>query len=443
MAVSHHRGPTISRRSLLGLGGAVLGSAVLAGCTGNSTTPSTSGPLKGVASPKGSIRILDDNTNSVFKDSAIAAFEKSTGIKVEKYVQANFNDLHDQLATMFSAQDSSYDVVMTWAGWSAEFGQAGWLQEISRSALPADTIKPALDAVSWRGKVYGIPKFVSVQTMFWNKKLMAASDVDPSKGPQNWDEFLSAAKSMTKGDVYGYTCDMGNDAGVKQNFLRFLLLAGGDMYDSNYQPIFNDEHGELALTTMVELLHKYKVMNPASLQITNSSDLSSLFAGAGTGMVFNWPQQYAIATGKDSKLDAQTIGNGLIPGIKVRSASIDGSEGFAINKFSNNKDAALAWLKFAASQQVQTKIVQDEGWFPVSKKVLDDPASIRSLPVLKTYSQTLDYKTKRYGTPWSSEFSHDLAIQVDKAMNREISPKQALKAASDKAAQLSDKYLKG
>ncbi len=186
----------------------------------------------------GQISILDDNTNSVFKARAIAEFEKKTGIKVATYQQGNFNDLHDKMATMFAAQDSSFDVVMTWAGWSAEFGQAGWLEELDKSVIPEDLIPPALDAVSWRGKVYGLPKFVSAQTMFWNKDLYGSAGLDPEVGPANWDEFVATAKALTTGDRYGYACDMGNPAGAYQNFLRMLLLNGGEFYDADYRPTF-------------------------------------------------------------------------------------------------------------------------------------------------------------------------------------------------------------
>lgn len=433
---------SLSRRRLLQLGGVGLGGLVMAGCGSANPTSTGSGPLKQGATPSGQINILDDNTNSVFKNSMIKAFESKTGIKVATYQQGNFNDLHDKMATMFAAQDSSFDVVMTWAGWSAEFGQAGWLQELDKSTVPADLIQPALDAVSWKGKVYGLPKFTSVQTMFWNKSLMKGAGLDPAKGPESWDEFVKAAKSLTKEGQYGYACDMGNPAGAYQNFLRMLLLNGGEMYDADYNPTFASEQGVEALTKLVELLQVHKVMDPSSLQITNASDLGDLFARGKTGIVFNWPFQYAVATGKKSTLTADTVGNGLIPGISVRSASIDGSEGFAINKYSKNKDAALAWLQFVTTGEVQKEIVQKEGWFPVSKSVLDDAASVKALPILKTYQESTKFVTKRYGTPWSSEFDQALSVQLINAMNGKTSPKDALDTAQTAAQGLVKKYLK-
>lgn len=436
------------RRRLLSAGALTAGGLALTGCVGansgsaGSGPSSAAGPLKPAASPSGQITIVDDNTNTVFKKSTIAAFQKATGITVKSYSQGNFNDLHDKYATLFTAHDSSVDVVMTWAGWSAEFGQAGWLQELDASAVPHDLIKPALDAVSWQGKVYGLPKFSSVQTMFWNKKMFSAAGLDPNSGPRNWDEFVKTAKALTKGGRYGYACDIGNTSGAYQNFLRMLLLNGGQMYGPDYQPTFNDERGVQALSYFVDLLQTHKVMDPSSLQITNASDLGDLFAKGNTGIVFNWPFQWSVATADTSKLSASTVGNGLIPGISVRSASIDGSEGFAINKYSKNKQAALAWLRFVATGAVQKKIVADEGWFPVSSSVLDDPASIKALPVLKTYKQSTKYQTKRYGVPWSNELDQLLSVQVSNAMNKKISPKEALDNAVQQTKPLVKKYLK-
>lgn len=438
----------ISRRSLLQASGLTVGGLTLAGCVSPtaSTPGGSSGPNSSPLKPdggnvSGELTILDDNTNLVFKDGLIKTFEEQTGIKVKTYQMGNFNDLHDRFATLFAANDTSFDVIMTWAGWSAEFGQAGWLQQLDQTALPQDLIKPALDAVSWDDKVYGMPKFASVQTMFWNKDHFKAGGVDPDTAPENWDEFVKAAKACTDDNRFGYTCDIGNAAGAYQNFLRALLLAGGDMYDDQWNPQLDSEAGVEGLTKMVELLHQHKVMDPASLQITNASDLVEVFAQGNTSIVFNWPFQWAVATKKGAKTTAKNTGNGLIPGINVRSASIDGSEGYAINVNSPNKQAALKWLEFASSAVAQKEIVTQEGWFPVSQTTLDDPASLKSLPVIETYKKSLDYQTKRYGTPWSSELDQLLSVQISKAMNQDITPKVGLAAAQEQLKPIVERYM--
>lgn len=438
-----------SRRSILQGASLAVGGVALSGCvaptagapTGTTSPAAEDGPLKPGGEAKGELTILDDNTNLVFRDGLIKVFEEETGIKVKTYELGNFNDLHDRFATLFAAKDTSFDVIMTWAGWSAEFGKAGWLQELDETALPDDLIRPALDAVSWDGKVYGMPKFASVQTMFWNKDHFKEGGVEPDTAPETWDDFVQAAKAVTIDGRFGYTCDMGNPAGAYQNFLRALLLAGGELYDADWTPQLNSDAGVEGLTKMVELLHLHKVMDPASLQITNASDLVEVFAQGNTSIVFNWPFQWAVATKSGAKTNAENTGNGLIPGINVRSASIDGSEGYAINVNSKNKQAALKWLEFASSAVAQKEIVEKEGWFPVSQETLDDPATVKALPVVTTYKESTEYVTKRYGAPWSSELDQLLSVQISKAMNQEIEPKAALDAAQEELKPIVEKYM--
>jgi multiple sugar transport system substrate-binding protein len=444
---SHHADMSrpVSRRSALALGGGLAAFAGLAAAcggapaTGGGTTTTQQAGLTSEGGASGSIRILDDNTNKLYTNGVIAQFEKDTGIKVEKYEQANFNDLHDRLATLFSAQDSSYDVVMTWAAWSAEFGHAGWLQPLDKSVVPTDVLPAALDAVSYGGTIYGLPKFASAQTMFWNKQLFRQAGLDPEKPPATWDEFAGYAKTLTTGGRYGYACDMGNTDGAYQNFLRVLLLNGGTMYDAGNNPVFNSEVGIDALTRLVSLLRTDKVMNPSSLQITNSSDLNTLFANGQVGIVFNWPAQYAAATAAGALAKAD-VGNAVLPGIKVKSASIDGSEGFAINSFSKNKQAALKWLQYVTGTGVQKRMAQEEGWFPVTSTLLKDPEVVASLPVVTTYGEESQYQIKRFGAPWYSDVVQQLSTDISKAMLGQVTPADALNDAAGRAKTIIANY---
>ncbi|GAA1488061.1 ABC transporter substrate-binding protein [Brachybacterium sacelli] len=437
-----------TRRRVLGAG-ATAGALGLSACVmpGSERASGRGAGASAPLAPDGSdhagteISILDDNTNLVFKQGLIEQFEAETGIVVKNYEMANFNDLHDRFATAFAAQDASIDVVMTWAGWSAEFGQAGWLQELAPDAIPEDLIRPALDAVSWDDTVFGLPKFASVQTMFWNQEHFAEAGLDPETVPETWDEFVAAAKATTVDGRYGYCCDIGNPAGAYQNFLRSLLLAGGELYDADWIPQLDSEAGIEGLTKMVELLHVHKAMDPTSLQITNASDLIEIFAQGRTSTVFNWPFQWASAVAEDAATSAGTTGNGLIPGIAVRTSSIDGSEGYAISTFSQHKQAALKWLQFAASATAQKEIVEQEGWLPVSRTILEDPATLETLPVVETYQEATQHPVERYGTPWSNELDQLLSVQIFRAMNQEAEPAQALQAAQQELLPIVEKYM--
>lgn len=428
---------SISRRSLLALGGAAAVTGGLAACSGGgSSAPSSA--LSAGAKASGTIRILDDNTNTIFSKGVIADFEKDTGITV-KYEQANFNDLHDRLSTLFSAQDSSYDVVMTWAAWSAEFGNAGWLQPLAKNTIPAAVLPAALDAVSYNGTVYGLPKFASAQTMFWNKDLFDKAGLDADTGPQSWDEFVDAAKKLTSGGVYGFAADMGNTDGAYQNFLKVLLLNDGVLYDESNKPAFNSTKGIDALQRLAGLLNDSKVMAPSTMQLSNSSDLGTLFGNKKAAIVFNWPFQYAAAA---KAFGADSLGNDILPGIAVRSASIDGSEGFAVSNFSKNKAAALKWLQYVTTAPVQTEMVAKEGWLPVTQSLLEDSAIVKTLPVVPTYKKESEYEIKRYGSPWYTAVTEELATAITTVMLGKATAATALNGAATKASAIIAKYKK-
>jgi multiple sugar transport system substrate-binding protein len=403
------------------------------------------GQLKGAtrssfsATKPTSISILDDNTNQVFLKGGIARFEKQTGIKVAAYDQLNFEELAIKLPTLFASGSSSYDVVMTWAGWTAEFGSAGWLQKLNASDMPAGVLNGPKNAVTWGNRIYGVPKFASVQTMFYNKRLFSKAGLDPDKPPTDWSQFVQMARTLTGAHTYGYLNDMGGTEGTYQNFMRTLLLCGGEMWDKNYKIQFNSPAGVKAMTDLRNLHTTQKVLDPASLGITNSTDLAPIFAGGTAAMVFDWPYLYSPAA---KGLGADNVGIAIIPGVTVRSASIDGSEGFSVNSFSHNKSAALEWLRFAASPYVQRRMVLEESWLPVTESLLTEPDLIKALPVIPVYGQQTKYTIQRYGAPWYSQVcEEDLGTSVTQVMLGQVSPKQALDQAASQGQAVIDTYL--
>jgi multiple sugar transport system substrate-binding protein len=223
---------------------------------------------------------------------------------------------------------------------------------------------------------------------------------------------------------------MGTTEGAYQNFLRTLLGCGGQMWDKKYNVLFNSSAGVNALTKLVDLFAAQKVANPAGLHIGDATELGPVFASGRAAIMFDWPYGYAAAR---RKMSAKDIGNAIVPGVTVRSASIDGSEGFAINSFSNEKSAALEWLRFAASPYVQRRMVLEEGWLPVTSNLLHEPDLVAALPVVATYAEQSKYMVKRYGAPWYDGVCQGyLGANVTKAVRGQMSPKAALdQAASD------------
>ena len=72
---------------------------------------------------------------------------------------------------------------------------------------------------------------------------------------------------------------------------------------------------------------------------------------------FAFPNHFALAQDPTQSQIVGKAATGIVPGIKLRSASINGFEGYTVNKFSTNKELATAWVEFTVSPDVQ-KIAQ-------------------------------------------------------------------------------------
>lgn len=61
-----------------------------------------------------------------------------------------------------------------------------------------DFIDGLLDITSYEGKIYGIPFYIGVTFMFWNKDLYRQAGLDPEKPPRTWDELRAYSEAIDK-----------------------------------------------------------------------------------------------------------------------------------------------------------------------------------------------------------------------------------------------------
>jgi ABC-type glycerol-3-phosphate transport system substrate-binding protein len=95
-------------------------------------------------------------------------------------------------------------LIYTWGG-GVLFAEveAGFLQDISVQIKGAwgDTFSPAaLDAMSYKGKIYGAPFQATEVVLWYNKALLAKAGVD-TKSLESWDGLLDATKMLKAAGV--------------------------------------------------------------------------------------------------------------------------------------------------------------------------------------------------------------------------------------------------
>src|ERR1700747_715286 len=82
--------------------------------------------LSAAAAESATIRaiFLPATWGTVVKETLAPQYERETGVKVEVQLIAR-DAIHDKMATLFAAKDSSFDVFNIDYNWVPEFGRAG------------------------------------------------------------------------------------------------------------------------------------------------------------------------------------------------------------------------------------------------------------------------------------------------------------------------------
>src|SRR5688500_7724004 len=240
-AMVHVRlGKQFSRRGLLAAGFATA-AAVLAACSGAPPT-STPVPAKPAEAPKpaaaapaaaeptkpasvpaaapaasgstaggagATIAYWNDygGANGKAMDELLAQFQKDSGVKIEQQ-RMNANDINSKIRVA-NQSGQNPDLLML-NSFAIPTNAAANILEVMDEKILAERGFPAADfsPKSWapavyQGKRYGLPLDAVMYMMFVNDKVFKEAGLDPAKPPTNRDELMTAAKKITKGDVFG------------------------------------------------------------------------------------------------------------------------------------------------------------------------------------------------------------------------------------------------
>jgi len=436
------------------LAAAIVGAAiVIAGCSsGNSggTSPAASGGPSASATagdkPYAGTEITIiawDPANKMF-GPLTDKFTKQTGITV-KFITAPFADLGTKYAVALASQDSSVDVYFTWAALTAQYGPSLFVDV--GSTLGNDFLKeysPAsLAAVQQGGVTYGLPYYNSIEFLYYNKTLFQKAGLDPSKPPQNWAEFVEYGKKLTvSGQTFGWHTELGSaNSTFATVWAPQLNSAGGKMYSDDLKKVaFNAPAGVAAMQAIKDAFDA-GVVDPSSLTATTSQDTATAFASGRVAMMFMFPLGYAIiADATKSKVNPNEVGFGLIPGVSLRSGTVNGAEGFAVSKFSKHQEAALEWIKYITGDEGERAMLADQKWVPARLAILQDSSLAAQLPTAQIVAEQGTYPADRYGAPWYSDAADVIDKWVHKVIANEASPKDAVNSAAAEMQAVMDKY---
>ena len=282
----------------------------------------------------------------------IETFEAANpGITVnfETFEATNYNTI---LSTAL-AGGTGPDVMMVRAyGGLENVASAGYLEPLSTETIPAlaDFSEASLAAESMRsdGTIYAVPFASQTQLVVYNKALFDANGIAE---PQSWEELEAASQTLLDAGIIPFA--NGTATAWQNETVTFGLgssLMGKDFYDELMAGTadFTDERFTSALGEIAELAATYFPdgfigLDYASAQQLFGSGMAGMFVGG----------SYELATFRSMNPDIE-LGVFAAPGAAAENEKLVGlyfDGGYAANAAGANKEAALTFLNYLASQE--------------------------------------------------------------------------------------------
>src|SRR5919199_2967335 len=252
-----------TRRALLAAGTALVGAGVLAACGASQGGGANPAPSNGPVT----LEFLHrwEGARTAVIEKVVADYQAlKPNVKVNS--QLVFGDgpgffdgmPYDKILTQIAA-GTPPDVIMMGSDIAAAWARRGNALRALDDVLKRDKIEPdkvfypALSQMARStGKYYGLPQLTATDRayLFMNKDVVVGAGLEPTKGPQNWEELVDWSAKLTKRDG-GVLTQLGL-ASPGAPFIDWLTRNNGAVFSADgTKVVFDDAAGQETLQWML------------------------------------------------------------------------------------------------------------------------------------------------------------------------------------------------
>jgi len=390
-----------------------LAAIVVAAC---GSTPATT-PSATLGALSGDVRISgwsSTPTEDALLTDSIAAFKAanpSVNVKWEPIAQ----DYETVLKTNLAAGTEA-DVFYADIGWIDSLMKTGKL--LARGDLMAKTgtktsdfVPSLINAFSYNGKVYGIPKDFNTLGLVYNKDLFKAAGVAEPTNDWTWTDLQTAAKKLTSGSVVGLSLPA--DAA---RFMPFLWQAGGDLNN------INNAAGIAAVDYYTGFEAKDSLSKlPSELGMGWAGEA---FEKGKAAMVFEGGWLPA-----DLNNNFKTVNYGVVqmPKGSAAKSNLIFTVSYSISAKSKNPNAAWALANYLTGSDNQAKVLKAGFALPTRQALASSITNVNSKAI---------FDGAPYGKPfnYASANTGKVNDEIAKALESIMLKKSSVKDALDKLA---------
>ncbi len=290
--------------------------------------------------------------------------DANTNIKVNMDIQP-WDTLMQKLLSSMST-GTGPDVVAIHFQYIPQYAKSGLVMDLSSEVKQGGDLDPSTwpaalnDLLQYNGKYYASPLNYATLMLYYRKDLFQAAGI--TAPPANWDEWQADAKKLTKADGSQYGLAFGEHETI-QNYPILMWENGGDLVKDGKSAIASPE-SQAALKTWTDLVKTDKI-SPVGL---SGAETDKLFETGKAAMEITGPW---ATTGYDKDGFAYDVAP--IPAGPAGSFTLADTVVLMVNAKTQNKDAALQFVKYWNSKESQVYLSQQTGFPPTRTDLANDP----------------------------------------------------------------------
>jgi trehalose transport system substrate-binding protein len=284
----------------------------------------------------------------VMRERVFLPFEQQHRVRI-RGVQAEAADAAKKLVAMHRAKRMEVDLITQDVLHLAPLVSAGVMEDLSpfREVMPTTTLPHLVEVGTFDGRLYFMPYRPNVQIAYYHADKFSAYELQP---PQTWDKLLTVAKRFREAEGVGRVLLQGTlSPNTTTQVIEFIWAADGD-------PLVLNDRGSVQAFTFLQQLAPYLAPE------TRRADWNTTNAFLATEAVYlarNWPFGVHLLVQVAGKTQVKAYHGWRGP---VREAHVLGGEVIGIPKGTEQRDLALALLRYLMSRPVQEILVSNLGW---------------------------------------------------------------------------------
>jgi trehalose/maltose transport system substrate-binding protein len=326
-----------------------------------------------------------DGPGAPYEDAAAKKFTEATGINVQvirgqQSATDRLAEYRQQLAAG-SADIDVYQIDVIWPGIMAEYA------EDLTAAFPnakSDFFPAIVENNTVDGKLGSIPWFTDAGLLYYRKDLLQKYGY--SNPPATWAELEEQAKKIQDGeraagsaDFWGFVWQGKAYEGLTCDALEWQVSnGGGSIVEPDGTISINNEKAIAAFDRAKGWIGN---ISPTGVTGYQEEEARGVWQAGNAAFMRNWPYAYSLGQ-KDPKLtdkfDVTPLPKG--DGDGARNADTLGGWQLMVNKNSANKEAAIEFVKYMTSPELQKSSAIERSLLPTRPAVYDDADVLKANP---------------------------------------------------------------